>query len=315
MSIQQQVARPLASSLGTQQRRGLSPRLKNDLIGYSFVLPFLLFYAVFLLWPIILGLVMSFYNWSLAITGTPKFIGLQNYQELFGDPDFWSSLGHTLYFTILSTPVLVIIALSLALLANRKLPVRWLFRLAFFAPVVLPVAVVTIIWGWLYQPDFGLINTVAKGLGMTPPDWLNDPHVAMFSVVILTIWWTVGSNFLLYLAGLQQIPRELYEAASIDGANGLAQIRYITIPQLGRMTTLIVILQVIASLQVYAQIALLTGGGPNFSTRPIIQYILEGGFTNFRIGYGAAVSYVLFALMLIVTAIQFPLFQRQRRSA
>jgi ABC-type sugar transport system permease subunit len=266
-----------------------------------------------MLWPVLLGLRMSFYNWNLAGGGTTDFLGLGNYQELFADPNFWSALWHTIYFTLLSTPVLVVLALALALLVNRAIPAKWLFRLTFFAPFVLPVTVVVIIWQWLFTPGFGLINSTLTSIGLPSVNWLTDPHVAMLSVVIVTVWWTVGGNFLLYLAGLQQIPHDLYEASAIDGAGSAAQIRWITIPMLARITTLIVILQVIASLQVFSQIYLLTTGGPDFVTRPVIQYIYETGFSSFRVGYASAASYILFILILVVTAGQFMLLQRPTR--
>jgi ABC-type sugar transport system permease subunit len=309
MPVQAQNART-TSALSNILR---SNKWRTNRVGLSFVAPFLIFYAIFLVWPVILGLIMSFYNWTLA--GKATFLGLGNYAELFKDADFWSSLLNTIYFTVLSTPVLIILALLLALLANRAIPARWLFRLTFFIPVTLPVTIAVIIWSWLYQPGFGLIDNALIALHLPQPDWLNDPKIAMISVVILTLWWTLGNNFLLYLAGLQQIPRELYEAAGIDGAGGWAKIIWITIPQLRRITTLILILQVIASLQLFPQAYLLTGGGPNFSTRTVIQYIYENGFSSFRMGFAAAGSYILFALILIVTIVQFTFLQPQRRSA
>jgi ABC-type sugar transport system permease subunit len=312
MLIQGQLEQPEGRAARTPHNVRAS-KWRTNLVGLSFVAPFLIIYALFLIWPVILGLVMSFYNWTLA--GAATFLGLGNYRELFADADFWHSLWNTIAFTIMSTPVLVLLALLLALLANRAIPARWLFRLVFFIPVALPVTVAVIIWNWMYQPGFGLINNALASLHLPQPDWLNDPNVAMISVVILTVWWTLGNNFLLYLAGLQQIPQDLYEAAGIDGAGSWAKFRWVTIPQLSRITTLIVILQVIASLQVFGQIYLLTSGGPNFATRPVIQYIYETGFSSFRMGYASAGSYILFILILIVTIAQFSLFQRQRRSA
>jgi multiple sugar transport system permease protein len=309
ISIQKQAAQ--AGTRITQQSK--ASKWRTDLVGLSFVAPFLIIYLLFLVWPVILGLVMSFYNWTLA--GAATFLGFGNYQELLSDVDFWSSLWHTIVFTIVSTPLLVILALVLALLANRKIPARWLFRLVFFIPVALPVTVAVMIWNWMYQPGFGLINNTLASLNLPQPDWLNDPNVAMISVIILTVWWTLGNNFLLYLAGLQQIPQDLYEAASIDGAGAWAKFRWVTIPMLNRISTLIIILQVIASLQVFTQIFLLTSGGPNYSTRPVIQYIYETGFSSFRMGYAAAGSYILFILILIVTIVQFRLFQQQRSKA
>ncbi|MBO0781353.1 MAG: sugar ABC transporter permease [Ktedonobacteraceae bacterium] len=290
-------------------------RWRIDLAGFGFVLPFLILYILFLLWPIILGLRMSFFNWSLDGHGTNDFLAVANYQEALSDPAFWSSLWHTLVFTLLSTPALVLVAFGLALLVNRAIPARGFFRTVFFAPFVLPVSVVVLIWNWLYQPGFGLINGSLTALGLKEVNWLTDTNVAMIAIVLVTVWWTVGFNFVLYLAGMQQVPRELYEASSIDGAGSWARTRWITIPLLGRITSLIVILQVIASLQVFGQIYLLTSGGPNFSTRPIIQYIYQEGFTSFRIGLASAISYLFFILVLIVSIGQFMLFQRERRNA
>ncbi len=286
-------------------------RLRSELTGIGFVLPFLAAYALFLLWPIILGLRMSFFDWSLTGSGTNEFLAFRNYAELFGDPAFWGSLWHTVLFTVLSTPPLVVLGFVLALLANRAIPGRWLFRLAFFAPYVMPSSVVALIWIWLYQPGFGLINSyLDANVG-----WLTDQSIAMISIVITTIWWTIGFNFVLYLAGLQEIPPELREAASIDGAGAWAQLRYITIPLLQRVTTLVVVLQVLASLKVFDQIYLMTGGGPNYSTRPVIEYVYDSGFTQFRVGYASAVSYVFFVIILAISVIQFVVLSRRQEGA
>jgi multiple sugar transport system permease protein len=186
-------------------------RGRTDLAGYLFVGPFLIVYAAFLIFPALLGLRMSFYNASL-VGADAQFLGLANFKELFGDPNFWTSLWHTVLFTLLSTPPLVLLSLALALLANRAIPARWFFRLSFFAPWVLPSSVVALIWVWLYQPGFGLINGYLTAIGLPEIAWLPDERVAMISVVIATVWWTLGFNFVLYLAGLQEIPQELYDA-------------------------------------------------------------------------------------------------------
>jgi multiple sugar transport system permease protein len=290
---------------------------RTDLTGYLFVLPFLIAYGLFLVWPVILGLRMSFFDWSLVGTGTTDFLGLANFRELFGDPDFWASLWHTILFTLLSTPPLVLLALGLALLANRAVPARWFFRLAFFAPYVLPVSTVALIWVWLYQPGFGLINSYLVSLGLPEVDWLAGENVAMISVVIATVWWTIGFNFVLYLAGLQEIPEDLYEAAALDGAGAYQQTRFITIPLLSRTTFLIVVLQILASLFVFDQIYIMnTSGGLNYTaTRPIIQYVYEQGFTQYRIGFAAAMSYVFFVIILVFNIMQFVLSRRRRREA
>ncbi|MDP9365741.1 MAG: sugar ABC transporter permease [Chloroflexota bacterium] len=296
-------------------RAGQGAGERSDLAGLAFVLPFLIAYGLFLIWPIIQGFRMSLFNWSLTGSGTDEFMGLGNYREAFNDANFWSSIWHTILFTLLSTPPLVILSLVLALLANRVIPAKWLFRLAFFAPYLLPVSVVVLIWNWLYQPGFGLINNYLTRIGVGEVGWLSDVDVAMISVVIVTVWWTIGFNFVLYLAGLQEIPADIYEAAALDGATGLEQVRSITVPLLARTTTLILVLQVLASLKVFDQIFLLTNGGPNFSTRPVIQYVYEQGFTTYRVGYASAISYAFFLLILVVSLVQFGLLSRRREQA
>jgi multiple sugar transport system permease protein len=288
-------------------------RGRTDLAGYLFVGPFLIVYAAFLIFPALLGLRMSFYNASL-VGADAQFLGFANFKELFGDPDFWTSLWHTVLFTLLSTPPLVLLSLALALLANRAIPARWFFRLSFFAPWVLPSSVVALIWVWLYQPGFGLINGYLTAIGLPEIAWLPDERVAMISVVIATVWWTLGFNFVLYLAGLQEIPQELYDASAVDGAGALSQVRWITIPLLTRTTILIVTLQIFASLNVFDQIYIMnTQGGLNYTvTRPIIQYVYEQGFTSYRVGFASAMSYVFFVLVLVVGLAQFAVANRGR---
>jgi multiple sugar transport system permease protein len=287
-----------------------------DLVGYLFLLPFLLFYVAFLVWPVLLGLRMSFFNWSLVETGAREFLGLENYRELFSDPDFWSSLWHSIYFTLLVVPLLVVISLGLALLANRAIPARWFFRVSFFAPFLVPSSVMALIWIWMYQPGFGLINSYLTQVGLPEVSWLTDPNIAMISVVIATVWWQVGFSFLLYLAGLQDIPSELYDAAAVDGAGSYAKTRFVTIPLLGRTTILVVALAVLASLNVFDQIYIMsTQGGLDYgSTRSMIVYVYEQGFTLYRVGFAAAMTYVFFLLVLLFSISQFVLGNRRREA-
>lgn len=302
-----------AQTMGTKKD---TSRGRTDLAGYLFVLPFLLAYVAFLIFPVLLGLRMSFYNASL-VGADSEFLGLSNYRELFGDPDFWGSLWHTILFTLLSTPPLVLLSLIFAMLANRAIPARWFFRVSFFAPWLLPSSVVALIWVWLYQPGFGLINGYLTALGLPEVAWLPDENVAMISVVIATVWWTLGFNFVLYLAGLQEIPREVYDAAAVDGAGPLAQVRWITIPLLTRTTILVLTLQIFSSLNVFDQIYIMnTSGGLNYTaTRPIIQYVYEQGFTSYRVGFASAMSYVFFMLVLVVGLAQFAVANRRRGDA
>jgi multiple sugar transport system permease protein len=276
-----------------------------------FLTPFIVLYLLFIIGPALFGLLMSFFNTSLVKPGLSSFAGLGNYAEALSNSDFWSSLWHTIWFTILTTPPLIVLGFVFALLADRVARGRWFFRLAFFAPFVLPSAVMALIWTWLYTPELGLFQNALAKIGIAAPDWLGDPVWAMPSLALSTLWWTLGFNFVLYLAGLQDIPRELYEAAALDGAGPWQQIRRITIPLLARTTTLVAVLQVIASLKVFDQMYIMTQGGPNFRTRSILMYIYDETFTNFRVGYGAAVSMLFFLVVLAVSVIWFWLV-RQR---
>jgi multiple sugar transport system permease protein len=286
-------------------------RERQERSALGFLAPFVVLYLLFIIGPALYGLVMSFFNTSLVKPGLSSFAGFSNYAEALTNADFWSSLWHTIWFTILTTPPLIVLGFVFALLADRVARGRWFFRLAFFAPYVLPSAVMALIWNWLYTPELGLIENALSRIGIDAPIWLGDPVWAMPSLAIATLWWTLGFNFVLYLAGLQDIPRELYEAAALDGAGPWQQIRKITIPLLGRTTTLVAVLQVIASLKVFDQMYIMTQGGPNFATRSILMYIYDETFTNFRVGYGAAVSMLFFLVVLAVSVVWFWLV-RQR---
>ncbi|MEU1485053.1 sugar ABC transporter permease [Streptomyces sp. NPDC005752] len=278
--------------------------------GPLFVLPFAVPFVLFLVWPVLQGLWMSFTDSSLALRAT-SFVGLDNYAEAFGDPDVWSSLGNTVFFTAASSVPLVLIALAMALLVHSGLAGQWVWRLSFFVPYLLPVTVVTLIWTWLYQPDVGLGNELLGTLGFEPVGWLSDEAVAMWSVAALTVWWTVGFNFLLYLAALQSLPTAYDEAAALDGAGAWRRLWSVTLPQLRRTTVLVGMLQVLASLKVFDQIYILTKGGPNGSTRPLLEYVYDVGFTGYRLGYASAVSYVFFALVIVVSLAQLRLFRQE----
>ncbi|WP_322500449.1 sugar ABC transporter permease [Streptomyces rochei] len=290
--------------------RGTAPRRTRSGNGLVFVLPFLLVFGLFMVWPIVQGLWMSFTDSSLALRDT-RFVGFDNYTEAFGDPDVWSSLGNTVFFTVVSSVPLVLIVLAMALLVHSGLAGQWAWRLSFFAPYLLPVTVVTMIWTWLYQPELGMANQLLTALGMEPVGWLSDESVAMWSVAALTVWWTVGFNFLLYLAALQSLPTTFDEAAALDGAGAWRRLWSITLPQLRRTTGLVAMLQILASLKVFDQIYILTKGGPNGSTRPVLEYVYDVGFTGYRLGYASAVSYLFFALIVVVSLAQFRLFRRE----
>ena len=305
-------AMQLPASAARSKTRQAQARRRN-VSGLGFLTPFLVLYALFLILPLVLDVVMSLFNTSLVLPGLGRFAGLGNYRELFGDSRFWQAMWHTIAFTLVSTPPLVLIPLFFAIVVNRIRHGQWFFRLAFFLPYILPSAVIALIWVWLYEPGYGLIDGFFSMLGLGAPGWLSSPNLALYSIVIVTVWWTIGFNFVLYLAGLQDIPRDLYEAASIDGASLGRQTWRITLPMLGRTTTLVVVLQIIASLKIFDQIYLITAGGPNYATRSAIEYIYDTGFTSQRVGYASAASLVLFVVILVVSFVWLALIQKQER--
>jgi multiple sugar transport system permease protein len=296
--------RPSATPPVSRRRLSLSGN------GGLFVLPFLVFFGLFLVWPVVQGLWMSLTDASLSLRGT-EFVGFANYAEAFRDPDVWSSLGNTVFFTVISCVPLVLVALAMALLVHSGLAGQWVWRLAYFAPYLLPVTVVTLIWTWLYQPDIGLGNQLLTSLGLEPVGWLSDESVAMWAVAALTVWWTVGFNFLLYLAALQSLPVTYDEAAALDGAGAWRRLWSVTLPQLRHTTVLVAVLQILASLKVFDQIYILTKGGPNGSTRPILEYVYDVGFTGYRLGYASAVSYVFFTIVIVVSVVQLRFFRQE----
>ncbi|NGO72519.1 carbohydrate ABC transporter permease [Streptomyces boncukensis] len=282
--------------------------------GLAFVAPFFAFYALFLLWPLALGLKMSLGSDNITGQGG-EFVGFDNYAEALKDPDMWSSLWNTLWFTALSTVPLVLTGLAMALIAHHLRFADWLWRLSWFAPFLLPSGVVGLLWLWIIYPsDFGLADQLLDTVGLHPGiGWLTDERYAMLSIVGTTLWWTVGFNFLLYLAGLQAIPRHLYEAAELDGANAWQRLRRVTLPMLRRTTGVVVILQLLASLKIFDQVYIMTRGGPDESTRPLLLYVYEHGFTGYRIGYASAASYLFFALIVLISLLQLRFTRRARQ--
>jgi multiple sugar transport system permease protein len=304
------VAAPGRVERGTAApRRG--PSLVGGRGGIWFVLPFLVVYAAFVLWPLLYGLGLSFFDTSL-VRAESQFVGFDNYARLFSDPEVWRTLGVTVLFTIGSTIPLVVIALVMALLVQTGARGQWFWRFAYFAPFLLPVATVALIWQWLFSGDYGLLNGVLTGIGLPEVGWLTEPSVGLWSVVLLTVWWTIGFNFLLYLAALQAIPAQLYEAAEIDGAGGWRRLFAITLPHLNRTTGLVIVLQVLASLKLFDQAYILfrANGGPGGSATPILQYVYDTGFTDYRLGYASAISYVFLVLIILIALVQARLSRR-----
>lgn len=271
--------------------------------GWWFSAPFVALYALFLVGPVLIGLVVSFFNTTTVASGLGDWVGVENYRQVVTDPEFWSAMWHSTLFTLLTTPLLVVLPLLAAVGATRVSRGRWFYRIAFFAPYVVPSSVVVLIFGVIYTPETGLLSKAFSAVGLTAPDFLGSVSGAWFAVVLMTVWWTFGFNFILYTAALQDIPEELYEAAAIDGASPVQQFTGITVPLLRPTISLVVILQVLASLKVFDQIYLLLAGGPDKATRPAIQYIFDVGFTSYRGGFGAAASMIYFATLVLVSAV------------
>ncbi len=304
MSTSTVTGRPITST--STPRATVAPirrRRRDHAAGYAFMAPFLILFVLFLVWPVVHGIYLSLTDQSLTGNGG-AFIGLANYVEAFADGQMWQSLLNTVWFTALSTVPLVLVALVMALLVQQGLPAQWLWRLSFFMPFLLASTVVSLIWAWLFNPTLGLANSFLTSLGIPPVAWLQDPNVSMISIVIATVWWTVGFNFLLYLSALQNIPDQQYEAAALDGAGKWRQLFSITVPQLAPTTALILILQVLASLKVFDQIYQMLNQAITPSTRSAVVYIFETGFTGYRFGYSSAISYIFFALIIIVSLVQ-----------
>ena len=277
-----------------------------------FALPYMILFILFLIAPIVWGLWMSFTDQSLASTKS-GFVGIDNYLEAFTSADMYSSLLNTLFFTLISSVPLVILSFVLAYLVVTGLPGQWLWRLTFFAPYLLPVSVVTAMWGMMFANDFGFINGILVHFGIDQIGWLSEKQVAMWSIALTTVWWTIGFNFLLYLSALQNIPDTVYEAAQVDGADAWRRLRSVTLPMMRPTTVLIVLLQILASLKVFDQIFLMTAGGPDGATRSIIQYIYDQGFSGYRVGYASAVSYIFFAMIVVVSLIQVAITNRNAK--
>jgi len=272
---------------------------KQWLIAFTLIAPFAVVYLTFLIYPTIRVFMLSFTNADIA--GVGKFIGLQNYSRLLQDPNFWSSLWHTIYFMILCVVPNTAVGLLFALMLVRLKKTRGLVQALFFLPYILPVSVVTVIWIWMFDSNYGIINFILN----TKFQWFQDEFLAMPAVSFVTIWWTVGFNMLLFLAGLENIPSEYYEAASLDGVkNGFQLFRYITWPLLWPVTSLVLLLQILAQWQIFNQVYLLTNGGPANKTRVVLQYMYVEGFQTGHGGYAATISMALFILILLTSIFQ-----------
>lgn len=300
-----------ATGTSARARSAGRPPAGENRSGWLFITPFLVLYVLFLIGPVLIGVVISLFNTTTVKSGLGGWVGLSNYADVLQSTDFWRAMWHSVLFTLLTTPLLILLPLAFAILASRLTRARWFYRLAFFAPYVVPSSAVCLIFAFMYTPETGLITNAFGWVGLTPPNFLGSTSGAWFAVVLLTLWWTFGFNFILYTAAIQDISEEVYEAAAIDGASPWQQIRMITVPLLGPTTSLVLILQILASLKVFDQIYILLSGGPDKSTRPVIEYIYDTGFTSYRGGYAAAATMVYFVVLVLISA-AWLLYRRSR---
>jgi multiple sugar transport system permease protein len=277
--------------------------------AFIFLLPNLIGFLMFSLGPLVASFFISFTKWDLM--SPMKWIGLRNYIELFKDETFLKSLWNTIYFTIGTVPVGIIISLLLAVALNQHIKGTRIFRAAFFLPVIASWIAASLVWMWMYNPEFGLLNYILGLIGIKGPGWLTSLKWAMPSIIITSIWKGVGFNMLLFLAGLQGIPQIYYEAADIDGASWYRKFFHITIPLLSNTTLFVIIIAVINSFQAFDLIYMMTYGGPARTTSVLVFYLYQNAFRYFRMGYASAIAYVLFFLILIFAVVQF-LLQKRR---
>jgi multiple sugar transport system permease protein len=286
-------------------------RMWRERSAYLFLAPGIIIFSVFTLAALVFAFWLTFHRWSIIEPDKP-YVGLDNYDYMIHDERFVQSVVNTVYFTGASVPLSMIVGLGLALLLNQPIRFRGLFRTAYFLPVVTPFIVSSVLWKWLYNPDFGLFNyyLLKAHIIDTPLAWLSDQNLAMPSVILMAVWAGTGFSMVVYLAGLQAIPEELYESARLDGAGAWARLRYITIPMLRPTTLFLLVIGIIGSLQIFTQIYVMTSGGPVNKTTTMVYYMYKWAFVYFDMGYASTLAFALFLMLLVFTAFQLRLFRQ-----
>jgi len=275
-----------------------------------FLAPYAISFACFVVLPVIVSLTLSFMQFDLTNRSAIQFIGLRNYHEAFGDSYFWQALKATLSYVVLMVPSILVVSLGFALGLNGMVKGRNTVRAILFLPGMFNVAVTVILWHWFYDGEFGLFNYLLKGIHGPHVPWIDDRSIAMPSIVLMSLWWVLGGTSVILLAALQQIPKPYFEAAMLDGAGVRAMFSRITLPLLRPVLLFVVVTNTIAGFQVFGQPFLLTRGGPELVTRGLVQYIYETAFNNYRLGYGAAMSWLLFAVIAVFALVQYQFLRR-----
>ncbi len=305
-------SRPAGAGLGSPLSRR---RLREQLIGWGFALPFVLVFTIFLAGPIVASLVLSFTDFGLRDLRNPlgtDFVGLANYQALLEDPKFHKAMINTVYFVIVGVPLTLVIGLAVALALDRGIKkFRTLFRVGYYLPVVTSIVAIAVVWRFVLNPDQGLINLLLAQVGIDGPSWLADPMLAMPSIIAMAVWRNLGLAMIVFLAGLQTIPAQLYEAAAIDGAGRWQAFRNVTLPLLRPTILFLVVITTIGYLQLFEEPFVMTEGGPLDQTLSISMYMYQQGFEFFNQGYAAAIAWILFILVAIVAVVQIRLLRSE----
>jgi ABC-type sugar transport system permease subunit len=270
--------------------------------GHALVSPYYIFFTLFIAYPLIFSLILVFHRWS--IIGPLEWVGLGNFLELGGDPLFWKAILNTLIFILIHVPLQVSVALVLAAILNSRIPAKGAFRAAFFLPVVVSGVAVTILWKQIYSTNLGILNQVLHLIGIGPIPWVTDPSWAMPSIAMMATWKNIGLYVVLFLAGLQGIPRHLYDAADIDGATTIQKFFHITVPAINPVFIVVLILSTLGGFSLFIEPYVITGGGPMNSTLSGVLYIYRQAFSFFRMGYAATIGFALAAIIMTVIIIQ-----------
>ena len=278
----------------------MANKRKKDWGAYLYLMPTVVILVAFHVLPIFYSLAVSFYEWDLI--GQPEYVGVGNYSRLFDDPMFYKSLWNTVYYAAVSVPLSILFSLIIAMLLNNPISAIGVYRTIYFIPVITSINAVAIVWNFIYHPDFGLLNKILAIFSIDPRAWLQDPTWAMPATIFMSVWKGLGHNVIIFLTGLQNIPKHLYEAARIDGASRWQQFRHITWPLLSPTTFFIFTISTIGSFQVFSQVYMMTPrGGPLKSTMVVVYYLYRKAFEQFEFGYALAAAFVLFMIIFACT--------------
>ncbi|MGM9902625.1 ABC transporter permease [Enterococcus sp. 10A9_DIV0425] len=286
-------------------------RRKHTMIAWSFIAPNFLGFLIFTLVPVIFSFILAFMKWDSF--NTPEYVGLQNFSKMLSDDTFWISLKNTFLYAAGVVPLTLICSLGLAVLLNQKIKGMKFFRTAFFFPYVTSLVAIAVVWSMLFHPTMGPVNRFLKWFMENPPGWISSSDWALSAIIIVSVWRGMGYYMILYLAGLQTISKEMYEAAAMDGANKWKQFIHITVPSLRSTTFFVTVMLVINCFKIFDLVQVMTDGGPGRATNVLVYHVYNEAFVKFNFGYASAIAMVLFVIVLTITVVQFKWNQYQER--